>query len=191
VAGKDCSLEFHDLHKPTSLRLAKRFLIGAVPVEEPAHVVPFRYKTDTASSEAVAQLTPESLGLKPGDKQSWKSGGTAHMLPLERKRATFDVTKMTWLLDGGKERTRRRKFILAPGISRQIGDDKYHMDRHQLMEHHLGDFIGMHKTYTMAGFRPTQQEVPWMSAYAQNTGSLMPHFGLFLPTIIGQVCLSF
>ena len=40
---------------------------------------------------------PEKLlkGIKPSNESNWFSGGTAHILPLERKRATFDHDEMT------------------------------------------------------------------------------------------------
>lgn len=118
--------------------------------------------------------------------QSWSSGGTEHILPNERKKATFNVEKITNILDGGKDNTKRKKFILSPGKNRVIGDDKYHMTRGQLMERHFKDFIGMHKKFTSKAYTPSTGEVIWMSENAMNTGSLMPHFGLFLPTIVGQ-----
>ena len=34
-------------------------------------------------------------GLVPSNKQAWNSGGTAHVLPEELSRATFDIEKMT------------------------------------------------------------------------------------------------
>ena len=43
--------------------------------------------------------------------QSWTSGGTEHILPLERSKASFDVDKMTYILDGGEKETRKRRWI--------------------------------------------------------------------------------
>jgi len=34
--------------------------------------------------------------------------------------------------------------------------------------------------------RGVLQEVAWMSEYSMLSGSLMNHYGLFLPTVIGQ-----
>ena len=51
------------------------------------------------------------LGLKPSNKASKVSGGTADELPLERKKASFDVETMTNCLDGGKDQTARRRFF--------------------------------------------------------------------------------
>ena len=38
-----------------------------------------------------------------GSEQSWDCGGTSHVLPQERKRATFSVSRMMEILDGGKK----------------------------------------------------------------------------------------
>jgi hypothetical protein len=51
------------------------------------------------------------LGLEPSNKPSKVSGGTADELPLERKKASFDVEMMTNCLDGGKDQTARRRFF--------------------------------------------------------------------------------
>ena len=51
------------------------------------------------------------LGLKPSDKPSKNSGGTAHLLDEERRRCSFDVETMTNCLDGGKDQTARRRFF--------------------------------------------------------------------------------
>jgi hypothetical protein len=44
-------------------------------------------------------------------------GGTANILPSERARATFDVTKLTHLLDGGEKNSAKKRWIWS------IGDD--------------------------------------------------------------------
>ncbi len=64
--------------------------------------------------------------------------------------------------------------------------DKYNMDRSELMEAHFRDFIGIHVGFTSEGYIPTRKEVLWMSEATTNSGSLMAHFGLVVPTIIGQ-----
>ena len=54
------------------------------------------------------------------------------------------------------------------------------------LQAHFRDFIGLHKPFIEDGYMPTREEVIWMSEGATNTGSLMTHFALFLPTILGQ-----
>jgi len=121
----------------------------------------------------------------PGDTQSRNSGGTAGVLPAERSKATFDVEKMTNFIDGGKEKTKRRRFILSPGIKIGTLVDKPNWERPQMMREHVKDFIAMHDPY-FGTFVPTREEVTWMSQNTMNTGSMMNHFGLFLPTITAQ-----
>ena len=50
--------------------------------------------------------------LTPSDTESFTSGGTAHILPKEREKASFDGKIMTNALDGGKKMTAKRKFIM-------------------------------------------------------------------------------
>ena len=54
---------------------------------------------------------PELLKLTPSNTQSKLSGGTAHVLPEERKNASFNVKEMVDYLNGGPEFTKKRKFI--------------------------------------------------------------------------------
>jgi acyl-CoA oxidase len=125
------------------------------------------------------------LKLAPSERESWSSGGTAGELPAERAKATFDVVKMTNWLDGGAERTEKRRWILAP-LKHLSPDDKFNMSRAELIEQHFRNFIGIHKPHTENGYLPVKGEVGWMGAHATNSGSLMPHMSLFLTTILGQ-----
>ena len=54
------------------------------------------------------------------------------------------------------------------------------------MEAHFRDFIGIHKPFIADGYVPKRDEVMWMIENATLSGSLMPHMGLFVPTIMGQ-----
>ena len=47
--------------------------------------------------------------------QTPECGGTNHLLPNERQRATFDVTKVTNFLDGDERQTARRRWIWSEG----------------------------------------------------------------------------
>ena len=125
------------------------------------------------------------------EEQTWDSGGTAHYLPAERARASFDSEALTHLLNGGAAKTKRRRFILMPGKAYEKSfADKHHWGRQRLIAEHFRSFISIHKDFVEEGFQPTREEVIWMSESAMNTGSLMPHFGLFLPTILGQATLE-
>ena len=124
--------------------------------------------------------------LTPSEVQSWSSGGTAGILPAERKKATFDTSKMTAAIYGGEENVRKRRFVLAPGKKFEIGLKKHEMSREETMAKHFHHFISIHKTYTKKGYRPTPEETAWMAACSMNSGALTTHMGLFLPTLIGQ-----
>ncbi len=54
------------------------------------------------------------------------------------------------------------------------------------MEAHFRDFIAIHKPFIADGYVPKRDEVMWMIENSTLSGSLMPHMGLFVPTIIGQ-----
>lgn len=120
----------------------------------------------------------------PSPQMSMESGGTSHLLPAERARATFEVDKMTDVLYGGE--AERRRFILHPTKAISIGYAKYDESREDSISRHVSDFVKIHRPFTLEGYRPKGNEVSWMAEGATNSGSMMPHYGLFLPTIIGQ-----
>ena len=125
-------------------------------------------------------------GLIPSTVPSWNSGGTSGVLPAEEKRATFDVEKMTNFLDGGVEKTKRRRWI----VSQTEGEDfsqRSEMGRADQMKEHVRSFIDIHKEFGEKGYVPKDRtEVSWMSINSVHKGSLMNHYGLFLPTLAGQ-----
>jgi len=116
--------------------------------------------------------------------QSRTSGGTSGMLPAERSRATFVIEKMTNVLDGGPDKTKRRRFILSPLKGVDVSD-KYTWDRARMLKEHVKHFIASHEAY-WDNFIPTREEVSWMLENAVLSGSLMNHYGLFLATVVGQ-----
>ena len=125
------------------------------------------------------------FGLTPSDKPSWNSGGTAGLLDAERARATFDVEDMSAFLYGGKEKVKRRRWIL----SETEGEDFSYLveaTREEAITRHLKTFIGAHKHHAQRGFVPTRTEVGWMSANSAAKGLLMNHYGLFLPTLLAN-----
>jgi acyl-CoA oxidase len=55
------------------------------------------------------------------------------------------------------------------------------------MKLHIKSFIGIHKEFAEKGYVPKDRnEVSWMSINSVHKGSLMNHYGLFLPTLLGQ-----
>jgi len=67
-----------------------------------------------------------------------------------------------------------------------MGYAKYDKTREELIEQHVTDFVKIHKPFTLQGYKPGPGEVNTMAEGATNSGSLMPHFLLFMPTLIGQ-----
>jgi len=169
VAGQDVSRQFHMLHEASVLKKSgEKYCIGEL--------------SDVPSDGALS--TWQEPVFKPSSELSMTSGGTAHLLPAERQRATFDVEKMTNVLYAGE--AEKRRFILHPTKTIGLGYKKYDMTREEAIAKHVSDFVKIHRPFTLQFYRPSRNEVTWMSEAATNTGSLMPHFGLFVPTILGQ-----
>lgn len=90
------------------------------------------------------------------------------MLPAERAKATFNVEKMTNLLDGGEEKTKKRRFILSPSMGTEV-KDKYNWERAQQLKEHLRHFLSVHEEFT-GKYTPTREEVTWMSENSMMQG---------------------
>lgn len=120
----------------------------------------------------------------PGNVQSRNCGGTADILPAERKKATFKVKELIDLIDGGKKQTRRRRFILSPTVGLDVSD-KYYWDRPEQLRQHLKHFFTTHDEFR-GKLVPNREEVAWMQEYSMLSGTMMNHYGLFLPTIASQ-----
>ena len=103
----------------------------------------------------------------------------------ELQSATFHIPSMTNILDGGPERTEKRRWILKP-LEQLALRGKSEMARVELLEAHFRDFIAIHKPFIENGYTPQREEVAWMSGHATNSGPLMPHMSLSLTTILGQ-----
>merc|ERR1719445_2053295 len=96
----------------------------------------------------------------PGEVQSRNCGGTAHILPAERKKATFNIKNLIDFVDGGKERTKRRRFIMSPTIGLDVSD-KYYWDRPEQVRQHLKHWFETHDEFR-GKMVPTREEVAWM-----------------------------
>lgn len=62
-----------------------------------------RAKKESASAHAPSEAKPwpPTPDVRPGSTQTWTSGGTSEELPRERAKSTFDVEKLTNVMDGG------------------------------------------------------------------------------------------
>lgn len=88
---------------------------------------------------------PLNLGLTPGPVATRTSGGTSEYLPLERAKASFQVERMMNIFDGGKEQTKRRKWIQSytneyvPFVIKDV-------EREEVIAEHLTHFMQMHNS---------------------------------------------
>lgn len=82
--------------------------------------------------------------------------------------------------------TKRRRWI----VGQTEGDDfsaRSDTDRLEQMKAHVKSFIDVHKEFGEKGYVPkSRSEVAWMSINSVHKGALMNHYGLFLPTLVGQ-----
>eukprot|EP01006_Ploeotia_vitrea_P019254 TRINITY_DN51420_c0_g1_i1.p1 TRINITY_DN51420_c0_g1~~TRINITY_DN51420_c0_g1_i1.p1 ORF type:complete len:701 (-),score=71.89 TRINITY_DN51420_c0_g1_i1:243-2324(-) len=118
------------------------------------------------------------------DQESWTCGGTGHLLPAERSKASFDVLAMTHALDGGDEKTKRRRWIWREGEAID-NEDIYFMSREEMVKDHTKRFIDVHKKY-LGKFIPMGGDVTNMQAVTKHSGAFALHFGAFTPTLMQQ-----
>ncbi len=125
------------------------------------------------------------LKLTPSNAPSRTSGGTADILPAERKKASFDVEEMIHFLNGGKENTKRRKFIESM-VSKDPEEQHsiYNHNREESIKYSLKEFIRIHKPYK--NFKATREDILFMSQVALATGALNNSHSIFIGTIAGQ-----
>ena len=173
-AGRDATEQFNMLHKPDVVdKYAPNCIIGVVDKDAPS---------SSASTEPLSEFAP---GLSPSDAQSRNSGGTAHILPAERAQSSFDVSKMINFLDGGEEKTKRRRWILSSLLGKESSNKHFLSSSAEKLKSHVHHFIQVHQPW-WDSFVPTREEVGWMTDVSTQPGSLNNHYGLFLPTIASQ-----
>jgi len=122
----------------------------------------------------MSEKSPFPFGLTGSATPSFNSGGTASVLPAERARASFEVEKMTNFLDGGADRTKKRRWI----ISQTLNDEylgKVETSRADQIKVHLKSFIDVHKEFAEKGYIPERWEVAFMSINSVHKGALMNH----------------
>lgn len=120
------------------------------------------------------------------EQQNWDVGGTAHLLPEERRKASFDVTKLTSFLDDDDSaKTKKRRWLWAAGDLYDHSKNSS-MSRTEKLSWHIETFIGIHKEFADKGYRPEPDEVMMMSNVAVARGGFGLHFGAFTTTIMSQ-----
>jgi len=185
--GADATEQFELMHQETVLKkYGPPMVIGKLAAKKlSSNKTSNENKVEKISWEQRTKNVPALIKLTPSDTQSKTSGGTAHVLPNERKNASFDVQELVHYLNGGPEMTKKRKFIESV-ISKDPEDQHriYNFNRHEYVEHHLKEFIRIHKSFK--NYRPTREEIGFMSDVATGTGALSNSHSIFLNTVIGQ-----
>lgn len=122
------------------------------------------------------------------EKESWDCGGTGHYLMAERNRATFETDKLTFHLDGGEKNTTRRRWIQNSSKDSSLSTlkDMHSMDRAELTAQSIKHFLDIHMKHIKNGFQPKAGDIEIMSSSALSSSPLMPHYSLFISTLIGQ-----
>eukprot|EP00933_Yihiella_yeosuensis_P038580 TRINITY_DN3250_c0_g1_i2.p1 TRINITY_DN3250_c0_g1~~TRINITY_DN3250_c0_g1_i2.p1 ORF type:complete len:749 (+),score=158.77 TRINITY_DN3250_c0_g1_i2:242-2248(+) len=97
---------------------------------------------------------------------------------------------MTNKLDGGADKTKRRRWIMGASRGMELGLGKYHMTREELLERHVKDFLEIHQDFGKrmgeGKFKPTREEVAWMSEAAMNSGPFWDHYVPFFTALQSQ-----
>jgi flavocytochrome c len=147
------------------------------------NVVQSHLEQPKGRSDVLKSTRPSVIKPAPAKEQSLHSGGTMDILPAERAKASFKKELLTNILDGGPEKTKRRKFILSPLKGRDMMP-KYSFDRNTSLTECLRHFFEIHDAFP--GIVPNNDDVAWMSEHAMHPGTMGNHFALFMSTILGQ-----
>uniref|UniRef100_A0A6A7GC50 Peroxisomal acyl-coenzyme A oxidase 1 isoform X1 n=1 Tax=Hirondellea gigas TaxID=1518452 RepID=A0A6A7GC50_9CRUS len=208
-AGKDATKQFNLLHEPGTIesaapwvkigKLVKGGSSSAPESSSPSSQQSFQTREQmmgrySNSSEVPSPIkvdfsqpnNPISLlPIQPthaSETPSRNSGGTAAILPAARKLASFDVNEMISLIDGGPKKTKNRRFIESPTADFDFFD-KIYWSTPEILREHVRLYLKIHESYWNT-YRPTREEVAWMTRVTINKGSMMNHYGLFLPTLL-------
>ncbi len=172
-AGQDATEQFDLIHQDTVLkRYGPEMKIG-------------KLKGAKTANKLTGNNTTNYLRLEGSEIESKTSGGTASILPNERSKSSFNVERMINFLNGGKDLTKRRKFLESV-ISDKPEDmtKKNNFTREDFLKEGVRDYIGYHKKW--ANFKPTRRDIFFMSESSYGGGSLNNSNSIFLLTIIGQ-----
>jgi acyl-CoA oxidase len=129
-------------------------------------------------------------GVAHGPEPSWDCGGTAGVLERERARASFAVESMTYVLDGGKAETLRRRFISESTEDREGhagSSSRNDLERNGAsggIAANFAHFMAIHKKHLDRFYVPKGHEMLHMTAAQSFAG--YPGFGLWLTTLVGQ-----
>lgn len=79
--------------------------------------------------------------------------------PFSIPQASFSVEALTWVMDGGKKMTARRRFISSTQKDMDV-QAKHDWSRLEGLTQHLVDFYGIHKKF-VGRWRPTRDDIVW------------------------------
>jgi flavocytochrome c len=178
-AGQDATEQFDLMHQDSVLkRYGPDLVIGNLVKNKTAN-------TSTTSANDKTKNVPPLLKLTPSDKQSRTSGGTAHILPMERAKSTWDREELIDFLNGGKELTKKRKFIESViNKDPELYHNIYNFSRQDYMSHGVSEFIRIHKPFK--NYKPSREDVCFMSDVSVGFGALNNSHSIFLSTVVGQ-----
>ena len=200
--GKDATEQWNAIHghkkEEIMATIGATLLVGVVDESSASSSA-----TDAAPTGFVAKVVALSSGVAAAPArtlidprtesstcQSWHSGGTAGVLPAERARASFETEAMTHIYDGGKKETDRRRFIASYHEGADL-QDKYNIsDRASLIGQGIGYFMEIHEGWLQKAltgeYEVKASDFSKMTQSSMYTTALGPHFGLFLPALMGN-----
>ena len=179
-AGQDCTEQFELMHQDSVLkRYGPALAIGNLVQHKTSNAQPNTVNADRTKN------VPELLKLTPSEVQSRTSGGTSHILPRERAKTKWDKEELVNFLNGGKDMTKRRKFVESViNKDSESFHDIYNYSRSDYLSHGVKEFIRIHKPWK--DFKPTREDICFMSDIAVGFGALNNSHAIFSSTIIGQ-----
>ena len=184
-AGQDATEQFELMHQDSVLKkFGPPMNIGRLAAKKLSNNKTSN-TTDKISWEQRQKNVPALIKLTSSNVASRTSGGTADILPKERKNASFDVQEMVHYLNGGEALTKKRKFIESV-LSKDPEDMHriYNFNRHEYLQHHVKEFVRIHKPFK--NYRPTREEIGFMSDVSTGFGALNNSHAIFLNTVYGQ-----
>ena len=120
------------------------------------------------------------------EQESDECGGTGHLLPMERAKASFDVNNLTLFLDGGDPKNVvHRRWLWAAGEDFDNSRNVFR-ERDQMVSDHVQRFIAIHQQHVESGYQPKAEDIMMMTNGSRNQGSFGLHYGAFCSTIMSQ-----
>lgn len=145
----------------------------------------FKTSSKCGKEKPTGENVPPYLVMTPSTVESKTSGGTAGILDGLRKQVSFSISELTDELNGGKDQTKRRKFIESM-VTKDGHEviDRQNYDRETHVAEHTREFVRIHQPFK--NFRPVRMDIAYMSISTTSTGALSNSHSIFLQTIVGQ-----